>query len=80
MLDLEAIRERSDAYEALADKMVGGQLPDLSPTASASAIGLSASLTAADVPGLITEVEKLRRLWGLHLTHVKAVEEVMAGG
>jgi hypothetical protein len=60
-LDLAPIRERLARYEAMADKLNDGKLPDLSRSATATAIGLAASFVAAYVPDLLAEVERLAR-------------------
>ena len=52
-LDLDAIRKRSDDYLGLADRMNDDRT-------TAAAIGFAAVLTAADVPDLLAEVERLR--------------------
>lgn len=60
-IDLEAIRARSARYLGIADRLDDkGNLPDLSSSATASAIGFAASLTAADVLDLLAEVDRLR--------------------
>ena len=59
-LDLDAIRKRSDDYLGLADRMDDGRIPGLNSQTTAAAIGFLASLTAADVPDLLDEVERLR--------------------
>ncbi len=53
---LAEIRDRSDRYHGLADRM------DLSSSATAAAIGLGASLTAADVPLLLSMVDAVLAL------------------
>lgn len=60
-LDLAPIRERLARYEAMGDKLNDGKLPDLSRSATATAIGLAASFVAAYVPDLIAEVERLTK-------------------
>ena len=58
--EFDAIRERSDRYLALADRLdANGRLPGVSAASTAHALGLAASLTAADVPDLIAEVQRL---------------------
>lgn len=57
--ELAEIQGRSERYLGLADRMTDGKLPGLSREATSLAIGLSASLTAADVPDLIDEVRRL---------------------
>jgi hypothetical protein len=63
-LDLAPIRERLARYEAMGDKLNDGKLPDLSRSATATAIGLAASFVAAYVPDLLAEIERLRNAVG----------------
>ena len=61
-LDLDPIRERSSRYLNLADELADGKLPGMGRGATATTLGLSASLTAADVPDLLAEIDRLRTL------------------
>ena len=66
MLDLDAIREKRLNTCGACD--VG--MPEYGcshPTEDYRPVMLS----------LIAEVERLRRLWGMHIVHAKAVEEAM---
>lgn len=60
---LDPIRGRAARYSGLADRMdADGNLPGLNSSATATAISLSASFTAADVPTLLAVVDAVLAL------------------
>lgn len=54
--ELAEIKERAARLAEIADQLTDGKLPDLSRTATATAIGLAATLSAGDVPRLLDEL------------------------